>query len=92
MPKVLVLYYSSYGHIETMAQAAAEGAREAGAEVAIKRVPELVPEVKMRKSGYKLDQRAPVATVSAHGSSPVHPEPDHDRMADIPRQFALSIG
>jgi NAD(P)H dehydrogenase (quinone) len=64
MPKVLVLYYSSYGHIETMAQAAAEGAREAGAEVAIKRVPELVPEVKMRKSGYKLDQRAPVATVA----------------------------
>ena len=44
MTKVLVLYYSSYGHIEKMAQAAAEGAREAGAEVTIKRVPELVPE------------------------------------------------
>ena len=44
MTKVLVLYYSSYGHIETMARAVAEGAREAGAEVVIKRVPELVPE------------------------------------------------
>ncbi len=44
MAKVLVLYYSSYGHIETMAYAVAEGVREAGAEVVVKRVPELVPE------------------------------------------------
>jgi len=44
MPKVLVLYYSAYGHIEAMANAVAEGAREAGAQVDIKRVPELVPE------------------------------------------------
>ncbi len=44
MAKVLVLYYSSYGHIETMADAVAEGAREAGASVDVKRVPELVPE------------------------------------------------
>ena len=43
MSKVLVLYYSSYGHIETMAQAVAEGARSAGASVDIKRVPETVP-------------------------------------------------
>ena len=43
MPKVLVLYYSSYGHIETMAAAVAEGARAAGASVDIKRVPETVP-------------------------------------------------
>lgn len=64
MTKVLVLYYSSYGHIETMATAVAEGAREAGAEVAIKRVPELVPEEIARKSGIKLDQSAPVATVA----------------------------
>jgi NAD(P)H dehydrogenase (quinone) len=63
MTKVLVLYYSSYGHIETMAKAVAEGARSAGAEVDIKRVPELVPEDVARKSGYKLDQEAPVATV-----------------------------
>jgi len=58
-----VLYYSSYGHIERMAEAAAEGAREAGAQVDIKRVPELVPEEVARKSGYKLDQKAPVAKV-----------------------------
>lgn len=63
MTKVLVLYYSSYGHIETMAQAVAEGARSAGAEVDIKRVPELVPEEVAKKSGYKLDQAAPIATV-----------------------------
>jgi NAD(P)H dehydrogenase (quinone) len=64
MTKVLVLYYSSYGHIERMAQAVAEGVREAGAEAVIKRVPELVPEEIARKSGYKLDQPAPVATVN----------------------------
>lgn len=63
MAKVLVLYYSSYGHIETMAHAVAEGVREAGAEVVVKRVPELVPEDVARKSGYKLDQPAPIATV-----------------------------
>lgn len=64
MAKVLVLYYSSYGHIERMAEAVAEGARSvAGTEVAIRRVPELVPEEVARQSGYKLDQAAPVATV-----------------------------
>lgn len=63
MTKVLVLYYSSYGHIETMAEAVAEGVREAGAEAVIKRVPELVPEEIARKSGFKLDQTAPIATV-----------------------------
>ncbi len=63
MTRVLVLYYSSYGHIETMANAVAEGARETGAEVVIKRVPELVPEEIARKSGFKLDQPAPIATV-----------------------------
>ncbi len=61
MTKVLVLYYSAYGHIERMAQAVAEGVREAGAEAVIKRVPELVPEDVAKKSGYKLDQAAPVA-------------------------------
>jgi NAD(P)H dehydrogenase (quinone) len=63
MSKVLVLYYSSYGHIETMAQAVAEGAREAGAQVDIKRVPELVPADVAEKSHFKLNQAAPVATV-----------------------------
>ena len=63
MTKILVLYYSSYGHIEKMAGAVAEGARQAGAAVDIRRVPEIVPEEIARKSGYKLDQAAPVATV-----------------------------
>jgi NAD(P)H dehydrogenase (quinone) len=61
--KVLVLYYSAYGHIETMAQAVAEGARTAGVEVTIKRVPELVPEEVARNAGMKLEQAAPLATV-----------------------------
>jgi len=52
MTRLLVLYYSSYGHIETMASAVAEGVREAGAEVVVKRVPELVPEEVARKSGF----------------------------------------
>ena len=63
MTRVLVLYYSSYGHIEQMAEAVAEGARETGAEVAVKRVPELVPAEVAQKSGFKLDQKAPIATV-----------------------------
>lgn len=63
MTKVLVLYYSSYGHIEKMAEAVAAGARDAGADVTIKRVPELVPEEIARKSHFKLDQAAPLATV-----------------------------
>jgi NAD(P)H dehydrogenase (quinone) len=61
MAKVLVLYYSTYGHIEQMAAAAAEGARSAGAEVEIKRVPELMPPEVARKAGAKLDQEAPIA-------------------------------
>ena len=64
MPKVLVLYHSAYGHIETMAQAVAEGAREAGAQVDIKRVPETVPEDVARAAHFKLDQAAPVATIA----------------------------
>lgn len=61
MAKVLVLYYSSWGHMEQMAKAAAEGAREAGADVTIKRVPELVPEGVAKAAYYKLDQEAPIA-------------------------------
>jgi len=63
MAKVLVIYYSAYGHIETMANAVAEGVRSAGAQVDIQRVPELVPEDTARKSYYKLDQAAPIAKV-----------------------------
>ena len=63
VPKVLILYYSAYGHIETMAQAEAEGARQAGAQVDIKRVPELVPEDIARKAYFKLDQAAPIAKI-----------------------------
>lgn len=62
MPKILVLYHSTYGHVEAMAEAVAEGARSVeGAAVDIKRVPELVPEDLARSSGYKLDQAAPIA-------------------------------
>jgi len=64
MTKVLVLYYSSYGHIEKMAYAVAEGAKSAGAEVTVKRVPELVPEEVAKSSHFKLDQPAPIATVA----------------------------
>jgi NAD(P)H dehydrogenase (quinone) len=61
MAKVLVLYYSAWGHIEQMAYAVAEGVREAGAEVVVKRVPELVPLEVAQKAHYKLDQEAPIA-------------------------------
>jgi NAD(P)H dehydrogenase (quinone) len=64
MSKVLVLYYSSYGHIETMAEAVAEGARQTGATVDIRRVPELVPPEVAKASHYKTDQAAPVAQVA----------------------------
>ena len=63
MTNILVLYYSSYGHVETMAGAIADGARKvAGSTVTIKRVPELVSEEMAKKSGFKLDQKAPIAT------------------------------
>lgn len=63
MTKILVLYYSMYGHIETMAKAVAEGSRSVeGVEVVVKRVPEIMPEEVARKAGAKLDQEAPVAT------------------------------
>src|SRR5690606_36220133 len=64
MAKVLVLYYSAYGLIEAMAYAAAEGAKSAGADVTVKRVPELVPEEVAKASYYKMDQKAEIATVA----------------------------
>src|SRR5277367_5071001 len=63
MSNVLVLYYSAYGHIEAMANAVAEGARQAGAQVDVKRVPELVPEEIAAKAHFRLDQAAPIAKV-----------------------------
>ena len=63
MTKVLVLYHSTYGHIETMANAIAEGAREAGATVDVKRVPETAPLAIAQAAHFKLDQAAPVATI-----------------------------
>jgi NAD(P)H dehydrogenase (quinone) len=63
MTKVLVLYYSSYGHIEKMAEAVAEGVRKGGADVTVKRVPELVPDDVAKASHFKTDQKAPVAKV-----------------------------
>ena len=68
MAKILVVYYSSYGHIEQMAQAVAEGARSvAGTDVIIKRVAELVPDDVARQSGMKLDQDAPIASPNELG-------------------------
>jgi hypothetical protein len=64
VPKVLVLYYSAYGHVEKMAYAVAVGARDVGATVDIKRVPELVPPEVAKASYYKTDQAAAVASVS----------------------------
>ena len=64
MPKILVLYHSTYGHLEIMAEAVAEGARQVeGAVVDIKRVPETVPEELAKASHYKLDQKAPIAKI-----------------------------
>ena len=63
MAKVLILYYSTYGHVEAMAQAVADGARSEGADVTVKRVPETVPDDVARQGGFKLDQLSEVATV-----------------------------
>ncbi|MGA0602007.1 NAD(P)H:quinone oxidoreductase [Caulobacter sp. KR2-114] len=63
MTKVLVLYHSAYGHVEALAEAVAEGARGAGAQVDIKRVPETVPEEIAKAAHFKLDQKAPVAKI-----------------------------
>ncbi|MFW9610774.1 MAG: NAD(P)H:quinone oxidoreductase [Fluviibacter sp.] len=91
MSKVLVLYYSTYGHIETMANAVAEGARATGATVAVKRVPETVPADIAKNGHFKLDQAAPIATVAEL--------PDYDaiivgcptRYGRIPSQMAAFL-
>ena len=88
MTNVLILYYFSYGHIERRR-------REAGAEAAIKRVPELVPEDVAEQSGYKLDQSAPIATVAeldewsqAHVDRSEPAGPDHT--ANEPNQQSIN--
>ena len=91
MSKVLVLYYSTYGHIETMANAVAEGARATGATVAVKRVPETVSADIAKNGHFKLDQAAPIATVAEL--------PDYDaiivgcptRYGRIPSQMAAFL-
>ena len=67
MTKILVLYYSTYGHIETMAHAVAEGVRAGGAEAVVKRVPETVPAEIAEKAHFKVNQSAPIATVDELG-------------------------
>jgi NAD(P)H dehydrogenase (quinone) len=64
MSKILILYYSTYGHIEQMAEAVAKGVRETGATVDIRRVPETAPEAVAKAAHFKLDQAAPVATIA----------------------------
>jgi NAD(P)H dehydrogenase (quinone) len=96
MTQVLVLYYSGYGHVETLAEAVAEGAGEVdGTEVAVKRVPELVPEAVARKSGMKLDQQAPIAEPSelAHYDAIVFGTPTRfGNMASQMRNFLDQTG
>lgn len=95
MAKVLVLYYSTYGHVETMAEAVAAGAGEAGAAVDVKRVPELVPEEVARKNNFKLDQAAPVAAPGdlAHYDAILFGTPTRfGNMASQMRQFLDQTG
>jgi NAD(P)H dehydrogenase (quinone) len=63
MSKALILYYSSYGHVEKLADAVAAGARETGATVDVKRAPETVPEAVAKAAHFKLDQAAPIASI-----------------------------
>src|SRR5690606_31957390 len=63
MTRVLVLYYSSHGHVAALADAVAEGVRSVGAEAVVKRVPELVPEAVARRAGYRVATGVPVASV-----------------------------
>jgi NAD(P)H dehydrogenase (quinone) len=91
MSKVLVLYYSSYGHIEAMAEAVASGARAAGATVDVKRVPETVPEEIAKGAHFKLQQGAPVATVDdlAHYDAIIVGAPT--RFGRLPSQMAAFL-
>jgi NAD(P)H dehydrogenase (quinone) len=88
MAKVLVLYYSSYGHVETMANAVAEGARSAGAHVDIKRVPETVPAEAAKAAHFKLDQKAPVANIEELANYDAIVVGTPTRFGRIPSQMA----
>src|SRR3546814_16305299 len=93
MAKVLGLYYSAYGHIETMAKAMAEGAREAGATVDIRRVPETVPQEVAQQAHFKVAQEAPIATVGDlpnYDALIVGTGTSHGRLA--PRSAGRSVG
>lgn len=84
MTRIFVLYYSAYGHIETMAPAIAEGAGQAGAEVVVKRGPQLVPQEVARTAGYELDQMGPI-----DGRRTGRLRRDHPRHAHPLRSLAL---
>ena len=96
MPSALVLYYSTYGHVEAMAEAVASGAREVdGMDVAVKRVPELVPDEVARRNGFKLDQPAPVAEpaeLENHDAIIVGTPTRFGNMASQMRQFFDQTG
>ncbi len=91
MAKVLVLYYSSYGHIEAMANAVAEGALLGGAEVDVKRVPETAPLEIAKAAHFKLDQAAPIATIEdlAHYDAIIFGAPT--RFGRMPSQLAAFL-
>jgi NAD(P)H dehydrogenase (quinone) len=91
MTKVLVLYYSTYGHIEAMAAAVADGARATGASVDIRRVPETVPDTVAAANHFKIDQAAPVATVAelAHYDAIIIGAPT--RFGRMPGQLAAFL-
>ncbi len=91
MAKVLVLYYSSYGHIEAMAKAVAEGAVQGGAQVDIKRVPETAPDEAVRSGHFKVDQDAPIATVSELESYDAIMVGAGTRYGRIPSQMAAFL-
>jgi sulfite reductase alpha subunit-like flavoprotein len=90
MAKVLVLYYSTYGHIEQMANAVAEGARAAGAEVAVKRVPETVPEEVAKNGHFKLDQQAPSSPSTNCPTTTPSSSARRPAMAACPRRWQPS--
>jgi NAD(P)H dehydrogenase (quinone) len=92
MAKVLVLYYSSWGHMEQMAKAAAEGAREAGADVTIKRVPELVPLEVAKAAYYKLDQEAPIAELENYDAIILGVSTRYGAMASQMKNFLDQTG
>jgi NAD(P)H dehydrogenase (quinone) len=91
MSRVLVLYYSSYGHIETMAYAVADGARSAGATVDVMRVPETAPPEVVKSAHFKLDQRAPIAAINQLAAYDAIVIGTPTRFGRIPAQMAAFL-